>query len=529
MDEVEKAEEWGNYQTGLRILMNPLFGSSSMLESSPSFHRLCDMVEWMQENCDFPHYWHVLWPTYDDDEIRYRHKFANNDAMARIHNYDNVELIRSKFHATQMVDMNMCTRELRETINMGEGRRFYDVIWNDKPPATNTIMDNVGMSRSHDKVLPPIINEMQIVPRSGKSFSEYAKLRHILAQAGPSTHTLYERPAQKKLMSKVMKQYLKTTKVREIQKQSSSQPPGLNVERLDEVINEVETQTDPVLINYGSKIYEQRNYQEAWTIVDKVLASGANAEMQIVTPNMSPWARNTALEYSDNIEHFNVYQNLTKDEYLHQSGKAAIMVDAMEAHYEFNLTLAEVAYMGALPVVRNSNWSRHMYPDDYPFRYNDPEQGVKMLIYAINNIEELQEEWVPKFREHFRENLSFEKYVREKLRLWDELRQEHTLNEEFYDLPEYGDHMANQERKGGGARDRAIIKCLKRMDDQFTMEDFADVYEEISSNDVKLLDPLDGRKPAEHVRYYWALKNNGVVDKCDGPDPLLDKTECDLI
>lgn len=525
---IDRDEDW-KFDNGLRILMNPLFGSSSMLESSPTYHRLCDMIDWMNENCDFPHYWHVFWPTYDDDEMRYKHKFENNDAMARIHNYDNVELMRMKFHSTQMVDMNMCTRELRERINMGEGDTFYDVVWNDKPPSANAIMDNVGMARSDDKVLPPIVNEMQIVPRQEKSFGQYGQLRHVTAHAGPSTWTLYEREAQKKLMGKMMRQYLKLPIVKEIQEKSSAQPPGLNIDRLDSVIEEEETQTDPVLINYGSKIYEQRNYQEAWTIVDKAIASGANAEMQVVTPNMSPWARNTELAYSDNIEHFNVYQNLSKEEYLHQSAQAAIMVDSMGDHYEFNLTLAEVAYMGALPVVANSNWSQHMYPDDYPFRYNDKEQGRKMLLYLIKNIDEMQEEWVPKIREYMREELSFDQYVKEKLNIWNWLRENVTFDSDFYDLPQYGDHNQNQKDKGGGARDRAIVDCLKRMDEQFTMQDFADVYRQISENDVELMNPLDGRKPAVHVRYYWALKRNGVVDLCTEDYPVMDKSECEIV
>jgi hypothetical protein len=515
-----------NFQNGLRILMNPLLGSSSMIESSPSYHRLCNMIDWLNRETEFPVYWHVLWPEYDDDDARYAHKFENTEAMARIHNYDNVELIRSKFHATQTVDMEMCTRELRETINMGEGQRFFDAIWNDKPPAANFIMDHIGMSRAKEEVLPPIINEMQIVPREDKSIGKYGQLRHVLGNAGPSTHTLYERDAQRQLMTKQMRKFMNGTAIQDIQERSSAQPPGLNTDRLDKVIeaNKEGKQDDPVLIHYGSKIYSQRNYEEAWEIADTLLSSGANAEMQVITPHMSPWAQNSAGEYSDNIDHFNVYTSMTKQEMLEQAAKASIMVDSMGDHFEFNLTLAEVAYLGALPVVADSNWSRHMYPDDYPFRYNGKRNGMKMILYVYKNLEELQEEWIPKLREHFRENLSFERYVREKLRIWNQLREDVTFEGDFYDLPNYQQRFEVDDSRG-----KAMVECLKGIENEFTMQEYADRYKHISDNDVELMNPLDGRKPIEHVRYYWALKNAGVTDLCNDDLPVMDKSTAEVL
>lgn len=515
-------EDW-KYDNGLRILVYPVVASSSIMESSPTYHRLCDMIDWMDENVDFPHYFHVLWPKEGEDDKRYKYKFENTDARNRIHGYDNVELIPMKFHATQTTDMTMCTRELREVINMGEGQRYYDAIWNDRPGVAPSIMEQVAASRSQERSYPPIINETQIIPREEKSFDTYSQLRTILGIAGPSTFMLYEREDQKQLMENIMRKYLNGETIREIQKNSYGQPPGLNTKMLDEARADVEKQDDPILINYGSKVYSQRKYEEAWSIADTLFSSGANVRMQVISPHLSPWARDTELEYQKNIDYFDIYTSLSKQEYLRQAAKAKIMVDAMEEHYEFNLTLAEVAYMGALPIVKDANWSRHMYGEDYPFKFQNKEQGSKMILHVYNNLEEYREEWIPKLRERFRNKLSFSNYVEAKLNIWNKLREEVTFDGDFYDLPAYHD------RYEADSRDQGILKTLKRLPDEFTMEEFAEQYRDISENNVKLESPREGRKPIEHIRYYWAMKNSGIKDTCEDDRPTLDKSHCDWI
>jgi hypothetical protein len=149
---------------------------------------------------------------------------------------------------------------------------------------------------------------------------------------------------------------------------------------------------------------------------------------------------------------------------------------------------------------------------------------MKMILYVYKNLEELQKKWIPKFRQHFREKLSFEMYVREKLRIWNELREEVTFDGDFYDLPSY-----QNRRRVDDPRGKAIVECLNAMDTEFTMKEFAQRYKHISDNGVELMAPLDGRKPIEHVRYFWALKACGVKDLCNDKLPVLDKSDCELV
>lgn len=525
-EEPGKKEEW-DYENGLRILYYPVLSSNTVVDSSPSYHRLVDMVEWMDEFCDFPHYWHVLWPkTWDEqeedpeleDDPRYRYQYSGPIPQHNVENYDNVELLKMRYHVCQPTDMTMCTRELREAINIAEGDTYYDLFINDRPSITPMLNEQMRARKEGDKSLPPTIVQTQIIPRHKKGFGESTQLRTILALLEENTYMLYENNDQKRWMEDIARDYVRPTMIERMQEQAMVQPLGLNYRKIDEVTADVEKQDDPVLINYGSKLYGQRNYQEAWQIVDIMNASGRNIEMQVVTPSMSPWAGDTELEYNEGIDYFNVYEGLTKEEYLRQSAKAKMMIDASK-ETGFNLTLMEVVYMGALPVVREAGWSKYFYGEDYPFYFNGKKNGAKMAIHVYDNLEEYREEWIPKLRERFKEKFSFDSYIERILTEGSNIREDVTFDDDFFDIPK-----SYHERYEGNPVQKAVLKALRRVDNPFRMEEFDQEYKDVTENNVELVSPLDGRSPTAHVKYYWLLKKAGVVDLCEDADPLMDKS-----
>jgi len=516
-----KSDAQWSFDNGLRILHMPVLSASNMIEASPAFNWLRQATRWMDRYYDFPVYWHILWADTDQDEARYRYKWENLDEMAWIHNRDDMELIKIPFHATQSTDSGMCTREMREVLNMGEGERFYDVIWNQRPANTVELMGQVKSRREEDDVLPPIVNTAQIAPKTSKTFSHYDQLRLASGMLGPSTWNIYESEHQLMWTLDVLRKYFNGKTLQKFRERSSVVQPGIDIDYIDEVTGDVEPQDDPVIITFNGKVYTDRNVDEAWEIMDIAYSSPFNIELQVVTPGLGISARHTEVEFSSNTEHFNFYEALPKEGYLRQSAKAKIMVNSV-IDTDFNQTLGEVVYAGALPVVRDGAWSRLMYGEDYPYRYNGKKNGAKMLLYVINNLDEIRAEWMPKLQERLRTQFHSARWMYEILDQWNRLREDVTWGDEWYDIPKYSDRYTS------GRREKAILKALHRCDDVFTMQDFRDEFKRISDNDTDILIPNDGRSPTPHVRYYWALKKAGVVDLCDGPNPRLDKSECDL-
>lgn len=516
---LEHSEHW-NFDNGLRILFFPMISASNMIEAAPSYNRFKQLYRFCEEHYDFPLYWHIIWPRDDLDDRRYRYRWVNEEEKEWFEGLDNVELIKTRMHATQATDLGMSSMKARETFNISEGERFFDVIWNQKAGVTPTIMDEVLPSRGGDNesAIPPIVNTLQMPPIPGKRFNDFGRLRFACGIVGPNVHTVWESQHEiERTMDELSKYFNPTTRQR-FREKASVMEPGIDVDYIDDVTEGVERETEPPLITFNGKIYNDRNYQEAWNIMDTAY-SYTDWDIQVITPGMSGSVASSELEYQNNIDHFDIYEALPKEDYLQQSAKASIMVNSVK-WTDFNQTMGEVVYTGALPVVRRGGWSELLFGEDYPFLYEGEQHGKKMLLHVIKNFDEYYDEWMPKIQERIRTKFHSARYFKEILEHWNRLREENLWSDEWYDLPEHHDHYAEENR-----RKKAISKALDRVPSEFTMEDFRDRFKQISDTSIDVLAAHDGRSPTPHLRYYWALKKRGVVDKCDGPRPTLDKSE----
>ena len=519
---LESAEHLG-FDNGLRVLFYPMISASNMIEASPTYCRFKQLMRWYEENYDFPIYWHVVWPDVEAEGMRYRYKWNNMEEKAWLNSHPRVELIKCRFHATQSTDTSMCSREFREAFNIAEGNRFFDVIWNQKVQCTPYIMDQVVSRRGHDDILPPCVNTLQMYPTKDKMFSEWSQLKFSSGLVGPSVHTVWESDHEIKETMKELRHFFNHDTIQKFKNRSTVVEPGIDVDYIDKVTEGIERQKSPKIISMNGKIYNDRNYKEAFKIMDQAYASKYDVDLQIVTPGLSATAATAPANYSQNIDHFDVYTGLSKEKYLKQSAKASIMVNSV-VKTDFNQTMGEVVYANALPVVRDGNWSRLMFGEDYPFLYRGEKHGKKMLLYVLANFDEIYEEWHPKLCARMRDRFHSARYFKEILEQWSRLREEVTWGAEWYDLPDYPDRYTEQNR-----RKKALLKALRHVDDEFTMEDFRDAFKQIADNNTDILDAYDGRAPAPHLRFYWALKKYGVKDTCEGPTPTLEKGHLDKI
>lgn len=518
---LEQDSHW-NFDTGLRVLFNPMISASNMIEASPSYNRFKQLYRWCEEHYDFPIYWHIIWPRDDIEDRRYRYRWVNIDEKVWFEQLDNVELIETKMHATQATDLGMSSLKAREVFNISEGHRFYDVIWNQKAGVTPTIMDEILPSRggNSEDAVPPIVNTLQMPPVPGKRFNDFGRLRFATGVVGPNVHTVWESQHEiERTMDELGKYFNATTRQR-FRDKASVMEPGIDVDHIDEVVEDVERQTDPPIITFNGKIYNDRNYQEAWNIMDSAYTY-TDWDIQVITPGMSGTVAASELEYQNNIEHFDIYEELPKEDYLKQSARASIMVNSVK-WTDFNQTMGEVVYTGALPVVRRGGWSELLFGEDYPFLYAGEQHGKKMLLHVIKNFDEYYEEWMPRIQKRIRENFHSARYFKEILEHFNRLREENLWASDWYDLPEVHEAFRTDNR-----RKKAIVTALKRCPQQFSMEDFRDKFKKISDTGIDVLAAHDGRSPTPHVRYYWAIKKAGVIDTCEDVMPTFDKSQTD--
>jgi hypothetical protein len=519
-----------DFETGVRILVYPVLAANSMIEASPGYQHLKQTMRHFDKHYDFPVYWHIIWPKTGIDDSRYKYRWRNHSERLWLENQGNVELIESKFHACQSTDMGICNRELRETINQSEGDRFYDFIMNQKPAAAAEIMDTVRGRREEDEMCPPIMNTHCMTLTWDKTFGDYYRLRAGSGMVGPVTHNFFQSDHQLADTFAALRNHFNGKTLQKFRDSSSVAGTGVDVDYLNQFASDIGgdgdvAEEDPFLVTFNSKVYNARNYQEGWRILDTMHASSLPVEVQLVVPNLSMGKVDTQLEYGQNAEHFDIYTGLKKSEYLKQSAKAKMSLNSV-IHTDFNQTLAEVAYMGALPVMRNAPWSRYMYGDDYPFLYNGEEHGKKMALHVAANIDEYRAEWIPRLRDRLKKNHNAARYFKEILDQFNRVRSEHIEEHEWFQLPPM--HERHKQKNGRQSRKGAILSAIRRCDTQFTMEEFAEEYYQVSEGDTRLLEPHDGRSPAPHLSYYIALKAAGITDTCEGPLPTFDKSGVDL-
>ncbi|QLG30020.1 hypothetical protein HUG10_20655 (plasmid) [Halorarum halophilum] len=526
---VESDEHW-DFDNGLRIMVYPVLAANTMIEASPAYQHLKQTMRWFDAHYDFPVFWHILWPKTGNDEARYRYRWKNHSERLWLERRDDVELIETTFHACQTTDMGLCNRELREVINQSEGTRFFDFIFNQKPGAAAEIMDTVRGRREEDALCPAIMNTHCMPPTWDKTFGDYYRLRMASGMVGPVTHNFFQTDHQLQNTLKALRSYFNGKTLQQFQNQSSVMGTGVDVDYVDGFASELDggegdlAEEDPFIVTFNSKVYKERNYEESWRILDTLHSSPVNCKVQLVVPNLGQGKLLTPVEYSSTAEHFDTYSGLKKSEYLEQSAKAKMSLNSV-IKTDFNQTLAEVAYVGALPVMRRADWSEFMFGKDYPFLYSGEEHGKKMALHVAANIDEYRAEWIPELRTRLRERHHAAMYFKEILEQVHRLREEVTWGNEWFDLPPMHNRYEMNENSGRVTREAVVLQALRRCDDVFTMEDFAEKYRQVSESSAKLLEPHDGRSPAPHLSYYLALKKYGVKDLCDGPLPVLDKSD----
>jgi len=477
----------------MRILYIPVFSSSRMVEASPSYNHAPKIIRRIVKKHPDT-YFYVLFPKLNEpDDIN---NFTLRSGKNVFESLPNTKVIYMNSVSHQRTEMFLITREVWELFNEGTGKYYVDLIWNEKPylaPLLKRLVSNFTAPQSSDV---PIVTTTQLIPVAEKGGS----LVDLVATSTGymvSDVPVFQSPHQRNRAIEASKTVLNLSRIEDLRKRAKVITQGVDTEELDKV-RETATKYPKLTVNYSSKLYLQKKYEDSFEVMDKAYVSGRQIDVQVVTSSSYQKVMGAEGKYSKVYKYFKVYERANRDTFLKASVKSHIFL--MMADYEdFPMTVLEQLYLGLVGILPDTEWAHYVIGKDYPFLYKSKKQALEMLCYLIDNYDKVAPQIITRNIEYIRNTHTMDRmadnFLSEFKRLHKERLENVQPNTELMEIAE---------------------KTLKLMNTVFTMEDYVKEFNRHTEH-AQIGDYQDNFT-LNKFKFYTFCQAKGCKDMCDSED-----------
>lgn len=371
--------------SGLRVLYLPVI-SARNVNAAPSFNWF-RAVRRIADEQGLGVTWYVLVPRVGGAT---RWQAGADWSGPRTH------VIETDMAESQFVELGLVTREFFELFNERFGSLHFDLILSEKPMLAPLLKQLSEFHITQKTRGTTLINRDQFTQT--KEVQKCSPEVEMLQAVGWwSSISMFQSEHQRRRAEDVVRRHLTPSHVNRMLSNAEVVPLGIDCSEVDSVNLEARDQkpTDHVLIQYSAKLFDQNRYVQSLKIMDSVFAGGRKVELQIVTGSAK--SKLTMVPKARPYAWITCYGGTGREEFLRRSAAAHVFI-SNSPWEDFSATICELLYTGVLPVVPDAPWARYLLPSGYPLLFRSMEEGQAMLRHAVDNVEELRAEWVPKIR-----------------------------------------------------------------------------------------------------------------------------------
>ena len=297
---------------------------------------------------------------------------------------------------SQSVELGLITRDVFELFNERFGECYFDLILSEKPMLASLLRQVTEFHVNTKSRGTLVVNRDQFTQDRG---SQHCSVEVELLQAagwlaGP---TIFQSDHQLKRAMGVARRHLAPAHVRSIGEQSVVFPLGIDCADVDSTNMAERGQKNPdVTVNYSAKLFHQNKFVESLKIMDSTYAGGRQVELQVVTGSAA--AKLAMIPRSRPFAYITTFGGTGRRQFLKQMARAHIFI-SNSPWEDFSATICEQLWTGLVPVLPDEPWARYLLPAQYPLLFRSMDEGQAMLRYAVDNLADLQAEWVPRIQQ----------------------------------------------------------------------------------------------------------------------------------
>lgn len=308
-------------------------------------------------------------------------------------------VLEVEMHEHQFDDLALVTREFWERFNERFGDLYFDVILSERPHLA-PMLKKLAAFHVVSKSRRPLVVSRDQFTIDTEWFKVEPNEEMLQACGWVSAPTIFQSPHQAKRAVQIAGKHVQPAHVQRMVEQMRVFPLGIDCADVDRLNMEERGQkNDEVTINYSHKLFTEQKFLESLKIMDSVFAGGRPVRLQIVTGSSA--GKMVMMKRARAYKYMTTYGSQNRTQFLRQMAKAHLFV-SNSIYEDFSATVVEQMYTGLIPVLLRAPWSEYLVPDGYPLLFRSMTEGQAMVRYAVDNLEALQAEWVPRMQEKIR-------------------------------------------------------------------------------------------------------------------------------